>query len=259
LAFYDYFKSTAVQAKAHGFLVGSYHYFRQQIQNMEGTWVNCDPIRQAQNHFDWIQKCGVKMDLPPALDIENGNNPFLNASTIEKCLWKMESLFRRTPMVYSNPGILKGLAKPEWDRYPLWLANYASAPTIPAPWKDYTLWQFSDKITYNLTDYDGNIVARKPIDHNWFNGNLEELLKFCELGELPNPDPVDPNAPKRVETTTYLRGRTTPVYFAGDSALVFKPGTTLDVINEPKVFEQASGVTWLPVRMWVSEKFVREV
>jgi lysozyme len=258
-AYYSYFPDTVKQAKEFGFLVGSYHYFRQQIKNAEGQWYTCDPVRQAQNYYDWIKKSGVVMDLPPAIDIENGNNPYLSNTSIDKFLAKIEALTGRVPLIYSNPSILKGLAKISWSRYPLWIANYATSPTIPAPWTDFTLWQFSDKITYDLKDASGNIISRKPIDHNWFNGSYEDLLKFCNLGEPPVPPPPDPNALKQVETTVYLRGRTTPVFVAGDSALVFKPNTRLDVLNEPEVFEEASGVMWLPIRMWVSKKYVVEV
>jgi len=258
-AYYTYFHDTVKQAKKFGFLVGSYHYFRQQIQNTEGAWITCDPIRQAQNYYDWVKASGVVMDLPPAIDIENANNPYLSNVSIDKFLVKIEALFGRTPFIYSNPSILKGLAKTSWERYPLWIANYATSPLIPAPWKDYTLWQFSDKITYNLTNEQGTVIARKPIDHNWFNGSMADLLAFCNLAKPPTPPTPDPNAPKQVETTVYLRGRTTPVYVSGDSALIFKPYTRLEVINEPKVYEEASGITWLPIRMWVSEKHVREV
>jgi GH25 family lysozyme M1 (1,4-beta-N-acetylmuramidase) len=260
-AYYDYFRDTVKIAKEQGFLVGSYHYFRQQIKNVEGTWISCDPVRQAQNYFDWVGKCGVKTDLPPVIDLENGNNPFLNAGTIDKFLIKTEALWQRTPMIYSSPSVLKySVGNPaHWGRYPLWLAHYAETPVVPAPWKDYKLWQFSDKITYNLLDKTGNIVARKPIDHNWFNGSYEDLLKFCELGEAPIPDPVDPDAPKQVETTVNLRGRTTPVYIEGDSALVFKKGTVLDVVNEPEVYEASSGITWIPTKIYVSKKFVTGV
>lgn len=259
LAYYSYFPDTVKQAKDFGFLVGSYHYFRQQIKNTEGAWVTCDPVRQAQNYFDWVKKSGVVMDLPPAIDIENGNNPYLSRTSIDKFLWKIEALTGRTPLIYSNPSILKGLAKEDWLRYPLWLANYASAPSIPAPWTDYTLWQFSDKITYDLKDAQGNIISRKPIDHNWFNGSYDDLLKFCKLDEAPVPPTPDPNAPKQVETLTYLRGRTKPIYVFGDSALVFSPNTRLEVSDKPKVYEESSGITWQPVVMYVSDKFIREV
>ena len=46
------------------------------------------------------------MDLLLALDIENGNNPYLSVGTITKCFVKIEHLFGSKPMVYSSPSVL---------------------------------------------------------------------------------------------------------------------------------------------------------
>ena len=192
-AYYNSFKEHARQAKDFGFLVGSYHYFRQQIINIQNKWINCDPIRQAQNYYDWIDRCGVPMDLPPALDIENGNNPYLSAGTITQCLVKIERLFGRKPMVYSSPSVLIHQlgSPPSWSDYPLWLAHYTTEDkiTVPDPWCSWTLWQFSDRITYNKQDENGFTISRKPIDHNWFNGSLRDLQAFCGQGPDPGIDP----------------------------------------------------------------------
>ncbi len=202
LAYYNIFKEHAEQAKAAGFKVGSYHYWRQQIKNLEGTFVNCDPIRQADNYFNWVQKCGVEMDLPPALDIEQGNNPFLTATVIEKCLRHIELKFGRVPLVYSSPNVLMNiLGNPAWGKYPLWLAHYTTEDkvTVPKAWKTWTLWQFSDKITYDKKNSAGTIISRKPIDHNWFNGGEAEFNNFLRAS---NPalqpaaeDPAETPAP----------------------------------------------------------------
>jgi GH25 family lysozyme M1 (1,4-beta-N-acetylmuramidase) len=195
-ASWNIFKEHAEQAKAAGFLVGSYHYFRQQIINVQNQWINCDPARQAKNYFDWVTKCGVPMDLPPALDVEQGNNPYLSAVTVLKCLQKIEEYFGRKPMLYTSPSVLKyHLGNPrDWGQYPLWLAHYVEKEEnilIPEGWDTWTIWQFSDKITYNKTTETGFVISRKPIDHNWFNGSEEDLRKFCQLEGLP-PTPPDP-------------------------------------------------------------------
>ena len=216
LAYQQYFKYAADAAKENGFLVGSYHYFRQQIPNAEGTWYTCDPLKQANNYYNWVTKCGVEMDLPPVLDIENGGNPYLSASSIEKTLGHIERLFGRVPMVYSNPSILKGLAKTEWERYPLWIAHYADIPTVPNPWKYWTLWQFSDKITYT----PAGSTLKKPIDHNWFYGSEAELLAFCAAGgEPPNGEPMEKYVRVKVP---WLRFRVKPELYPGDTLVVGK-------------------------------------
>ncbi len=200
LAYYSILKEYAEQARAAGFLVGTYHYWRQQIKNLEGTWVTCDPVRQADIYFNWVQKCGVKMDLPPALDVESGNNPTLIVGPIEKFLRHTETLWGRLPMVYSSPNILiNRLGNPAWERYPLWLAHYTTEDkiTVPKPWKTWTIWQFSDKITYDKTNASGAVISRKPIDHNWFNGNMGDLYKFILStgGTLPSTTPLPTPTP----------------------------------------------------------------
>jgi lysozyme len=191
LAYQQYFHDTAKIAKAQGFYVGSYHYFRQQIRNVEGSWYTCDPLKQAQNYFNWVQKSGVKMDLPPVLDVENGGNPYLSSTTVQNTLSFIEKLFGQVPMLYSSPSVLNGFAKDTWTKYPLWLAHYTTEDKIqvPKPWKTWTLWQYSDKVTYTPP---GSTV-RKPIDHNYFNGDLASFRKFFKLaagGTQPTTPPV---------------------------------------------------------------------
>ena len=250
-AYYNIFKEHARQAKAHGLLVGSYHYFRQQIENLQNQWVNCDPARQAQNYVDWVQKCGVEMDLPPALDVENGNNPYLSAKAITKCLQKIEQLFGRKPFIYSSPSILiDQLNNPAWGEFPLWLAHYTTEKKIliPKAWDTYTLWQFSDKITYDKTNANGAVISRKPIDHNWFNGSLADLVAFCDkdstIPTIPPDDP--PTIPPIVTieiTADYLRLRHKPSFYAPPT-LILEQGQRLLVLKENIV---SDGITWYEV------------
>jgi len=245
-ASWNIFIEHARQAKGHGFLVGSYHYFRQQITNLFGQWVNCDPERQARNYFDWVMASGVEMDLPPALDVENGNNPTLSVATITKCLQKIEEYFGRKPFVYSSPSILiDQLNNPPWGEYPLWLAHYTSEDKIllPAPWDKWTLWQFSDKVTYNRENDSGYVFARKPIDHNWFNGSRADLLAFCHSQPpapgVPDPDPV----PSRIfleVTANFLRLRHEPAFYAPPTLIVEK-GQRLELLKQNVT---SDGITW---------------
>jgi len=194
LAYQNYYIETIKIARDLGFLVGSYHYYRQHIPDREGSWVACNPIKQAENYYNWTRHANVELDLPPVLDIENGGNPQgVGFSTITSCLKHIEKLFGRTPMIYSSPSILNGLARPEWERYPLWLAHYTTEDkiTIPKPWTRWTMWQFGDRITYT----PAGSTAKKPIDHNWFNGSLSDLKKFISASggssTTPTPPPVD--------------------------------------------------------------------
>lgn len=234
LAYQQYFHDTAKIAKAEGFLVGSYHYFRQQIQNAEGTWYTCDPLKQAQNYFNWVSKSGVEMDLPPALDVEHGGNPTLSAGSVDKTLGHIEKLFNQIPIIYSSPSILTGFAKETWARNPLWLAHYTTEDKviIPKPWTRYTLWQFSDKVTYTPP---GSTV-KKPIDHNWFNGDLLDLAEFCNIGEIEPQPGQEPNKVrvKPYMKYDYLRFRSRPELYPG-TTLVVGRGDEMKLLSPKKV------------------------
>jgi hypothetical protein len=61
LAYQNYYKETIKIAKDLGFLVGSYHYYRQHIPNREGSWVACNPVAQAENYYNWTERAGVEL------------------------------------------------------------------------------------------------------------------------------------------------------------------------------------------------------
>jgi len=90
--------------------------------------------------------------------------------------------------------------------------------TVPAPWSKWTIWQYSDKATYDKVNSNGVVVSRKPIDHNWFNGNLGDLKKWIVQtgGTLPStttptptpdPTPDPPPAPQPVIDVSALKAR----------------------------------------------------
>lgn len=229
-AYYSIFKDHIKQAREHGLLVGSYHYFRQQITSTSGGLINCDPKKQAKNYYDWVSSMGM-LDLPPALDIEKANNPYLSVSTLTTCLQEIERLFGRKPLIYSNPEVLNNVLKnPDWGNYPLWLAHYNPTPSVPKPWKTWTLWQFSDKLTYSPIGG----TAKKPIDHNWFNGSYEDLIKFCGIdGTIPSPPepPVLTPWVRIKPNISYVRFRREPALYAGYT-LIVGGGTEMKYLDD---------------------------
>jgi GH25 family lysozyme M1 (1,4-beta-N-acetylmuramidase) len=64
-----------------------------------------------------------------------------------------------------------------FGKYPLWIAAYnTTAPRIPAPWKEWTFWQFTDN-----GDGAKYGVESKNIDLNHFNGTAEEFRQSYGL------------------------------------------------------------------------------
>jgi GH25 family lysozyme M1 (1,4-beta-N-acetylmuramidase) len=58
-----------------------------------------------------------------------------------------------------------------FGKYPLWIAAYnTTAPRIPAPWKEWTFWQYTDN--GDGTQYG---VESKNIDLNHYSGTAEEF------------------------------------------------------------------------------------
>jgi len=247
-AYYNSYVTQITQAKEFGFLVGSYHYFRQRFINLNGQSTYCDPVRQAKNHYDWVIKTGIELDLPPALDVEKGNNPYLKTDDVIKCLDEMKTLFGRAPIFYSSPAVVKyqlGSDK-RLGKYDLWVANYnVTSPGLSDIWDNYVLWQFSDKITYDKVNSSGTIVSRKPIDHNWFNGSVEDLYKYCDYKEVPsNPTRIqikDFAKPAR----SFLLLRAEPNQYESNEIFALGAGAILEIAGD----KISSDIDYYPVRV----------
>lgn len=71
-----------------------------------------------------------------------------------------------------------------FKKYPLWIASYNAVQKIPAPWTEYTIWQFTDLL-------DGKLYGAESIelDGSYFKGNLEEYQAFFGLSELHPSNP----------------------------------------------------------------------
>ena len=206
-------------------------------------------------------------ELPLVCDIEKWRSrdgvyeSYPGLSMIEKFCKSVEDKTGHPTIIYSSPGYwnyLTGVKNATWalDRIP-WVAHYTTnaTPQILYPWDNWKFWQYTaggDGYKYG-TDF-----GSKAIDLNYYNGTMEQFVKEFKLeGHEEIPD--DPNAKKYVKTKDNLRGRAKPVYVYGDSALIFKQGQLLEVANAPEVYEEASDITWMPIIMYVSKKWVREV
>ncbi len=153
---------------SHGFLLrGAYHFYRPEA----------DPREQAQHFFEAVKTAGDLGELPPVLDYERIDD----WSRVYECLVEMEKLFGRKPIFYTSAGVMSGGAAQYGTppaalaEYPLWVAHYdVDEPTVPAPWENWTFWQYTDK--GSGPEYG---VESGRIDLNWFHGSLEELIAFA--------------------------------------------------------------------------------
>ena len=171
------------QVKENGILRGTYLFW---------VW-----IREPQVHIDMLNKIyvnGYDGELPMVVDLE----PFANWGNypprltllikLEKMLAEVDKWSKRSTIFYSNPSTISYLSPiPTWlkDRN-LWIANYnVSKPDLRGQWSRWDFFQFTDRMDASLYGMDS-----KQVDGNWWNGNLDELRKFCNLRTITPPPHV---------------------------------------------------------------------
>lgn len=92
-----------------------------------------------------------------------------------------------------------------FKQYPLWIAAYnPTGPSVPKPWDDWTLWQFTD-------NGDGAVygVESLNIDLNYFNGDEDAFEQRFGVTLGPAPEPTPPGKNYRVSVTS-LKVRSGP-------------------------------------------------
>lgn len=153
----DYARNVAA-ARAAGLVVGSYHFYE----------TNDDPSAQFGN---FKQHVDVKPgDLPPVVDIEvlaSNSRPDL-ADDLKSFLAQMEQAWGVRPILYSGVSFANQYLAGFGD-YPLWVAEYTSAPApkVPSGWTTWTFWQYSQSGT--VAGVSG------AVDMDRFNGTQAEF------------------------------------------------------------------------------------
>ena len=116
------YRDNLMNARQHGFMVGSYHFF-----NMAVT---------VDEQFECFKEMVKKeyQDLRPMLDIEKQSlspdgNTHLRDSVL-KMARLMEKHYGCKPVIYSNQNFYNKYLASTFSRYPLWIANYSRQPVI---------------------------------------------------------------------------------------------------------------------------------
>lgn len=157
----DMFAKHWAAAKAAGMFVGAYDFFHPSR----------DPVAQANKFESIVGKLGPG-DLGPVIDWEttDGVSAFADMNDGLEFLTTVQALTGRDPIVYGGPYFLQALSlDSRFLTFALWVAHYGVAcPLVPAPWKSWTFWQFTDGGSSNL-------------DLNEFNGPIEQLNKMAGI------------------------------------------------------------------------------
>jgi lysozyme len=195
------------RARSEGILVGAYH-FAYPLPSGLGFPAGRSPRDQAEKFAKEVERVGVDLDLPPALDLEwparwdrryttstgglqdRWAHWGVSAQSIAdwglECLTEIERLFGRRPLLYTYPDFWLSLGehgrRHEWAKYPLWIAHYThpgpglppstTRPIVPSPWSEWSIWQYSA---------DGSGVRipgipASPIDRNAIREETLDIL-----------------------------------------------------------------------------------
>jgi lysozyme len=178
-------QTAAVRA---GLLWGAYHF-------ADGT----DPIRQAEHFLSVVQSQWRGPSLQPdgvllVLDFEkNGHYPG-GTMRVDQAVTFVERIHQRTgkyPGLYSNEYRLRktlfGSRVTEGQRQVLsncwlWIANYHTEPSSTAPWRHWTLWQYTGDGVCGLprASYPKSVANVRKAERNIFRGNKETLEAFWQ-------------------------------------------------------------------------------
>jgi lysozyme len=158
-------------ASANGVAVGAYHFFRPK-----------SPVDSQVANFLQAVSSLSPGELPPALDLEVpqdwvGIALADRAVMVSTWLRLVEQALGAPPFIYASPSFVSDMlgSAADLNSHRLWLANYSLAPHIPAPWSDWTFWQYTE---------NGNIAGiPQVVDRNRFNGNLAALRSLL----VPRP------------------------------------------------------------------------
>jgi lysozyme len=154
--------------KAAGILRGAYHFFVAAD----------DPTAQAELFLKAVGSL-ENGDLPPVVDVEtdSGTSATLVAD-VQTWLDAVQAATGRRPIIYTGPNFWNENMTGGFGGYPLWVAEYGvSAPKPVAGWSRWTFWQYSSS---------GAAAGLSPVDLDYFNGSIEDLLAFVGAnGSLP--------------------------------------------------------------------------
>ena len=147
--------------KNAGLLRGAYHFYEPED----------DPVSQAQHFLSNVTlETG---DLPPVLDVEitGGVSSEELWSGVATWLQTVQTATGRQPLIYTAPGFWNDNSPNlALATYPLWLADYASQPTLPNGWTTWHFWQHSQTGTVP--------GVSTSVDLDLFNGTLLQLQEW---------------------------------------------------------------------------------
>lgn len=207
-----------------GLFRGAYHFGRP----------GSDPDAQAVHFASIVGELGFR-DVPPVLDLEeaDGHSADHVVEWARAFTERAELLFQRRLLLYTG-GFwrfqLGNRLDPFLAERALWLAAYQKNPVVPANWKAWTFWQYSDGRYNGPVDVPG---VKGPVDQNLFAGDAAGLASFCENAAVDVAPPTPRTTPPAAWPGQYFVWPHTPT-IAGESvkawqARVSELGFAIDI------------------------------
>lgn len=157
---------------------GGYHWLSWNKTGLEQAKYFCDQIANDPPEVGCVVDFEDRIGVP-----QNANAHLWNW-----CEY-VESQTKKVPIIYTSPYYWMEFGSKDlaWKRYALWIANYyVVKPMIPAPWTNWTFWQYSPKgdgVKYGAESLQ--------IDLDWFNGTAEDFKAFCGSGGAVLPATIE--------------------------------------------------------------------
>ena len=182
------FRSYIRGAQDAGLLVGAYHF----------AWPDADP-RDAIDEAKNLADCLDNYDLPPVLDVEGGS--IFGKQLLEWCddfIRTIEASCGRYCVLYTSPAYYSMVKIKAWSELqcnrPLWVAHWDCEPGDPTVWQPHSkIGMSSPSLPPGFSGWDfwQFDAAKVPfsevlIDRNFFNGDFEDLVAFCEFSKKPD-------------------------------------------------------------------------
>lgn len=129
------YENNILTAHQYGLKVGSYHFYRAQIDQetqLANFVLQCRPSEQ---------------DLIPLIDVEVASGLGVEefCDSLFKFLDLVEHYYRQKPLIYSGTNFYNKYLAGKMDRYPLMIAQYREPQPVLKDGKDYLIWQYTGK------------------------------------------------------------------------------------------------------------------
>lgn len=164
------FQANLNGAKNAGLAVGAYHFARPSANTFE---------QEAMHFLAVVENADVDF---VALDYEDEHVTGSKAEWAYSWLQIVEKKFDRLPYLYTYIPYwtAHGSKDSKFAKYPLWVAAYrSSAPTPPAPWRDWAIWQYSSDGSVPGVSGRVDLNTAKNLQEGWL-----DLLTPQEQQEL---------------------------------------------------------------------------